>query len=249
MGAGIKAGAHPFKAVAGLGGVDETMRYCFELLQSELSTAAVQQFQPQAGFAAEAPHGWRGCDHHTGIVDVASQGTVEARLDRFRALIASGALLQRLEPQIKRATVFTALAEGSAGVEVARAHRGFLRHHGADSIHHRHAAFQAGPLRQGEIAADLALVFVGNEGGGHRRQPAAGQQQSRQQQPEHQRRAPQPALQQRGVVLLQCFMPRRSAAHPTQHAGQTTAAPEFSTRAQAIGVKRGRSGWKTESRR
>jgi hypothetical protein len=45
-GAGIEAGAHPFKAVAGLGGFDEALRQGFELLQVELPAAAVQQFQP-----------------------------------------------------------------------------------------------------------------------------------------------------------------------------------------------------------
>ena len=189
-GAGIEAGAHPFKAVAGLGGVDEALRQGFELLQVELPAAAVQQFQPQAGFAAEAPHGWWGCDHHTGVADLAADGAVQSSFDGVTALITTGALLQGLKPQIERATVFAALAEGSAGIKVARPHEGLLRHHSTDAVHHRHRAFQAGPFRQGEVAADLALVFVGDEGGGHRPQPSAGDDQSCQQQAQHQRGTP-----------------------------------------------------------
>ena len=43
--AGIKAGAHPFKPVRRLGRLDEILGDLAELLQAELPSAAVQQFQ------------------------------------------------------------------------------------------------------------------------------------------------------------------------------------------------------------
>ena len=96
-GAGIETGAHPFKAIAGFGGADEALGHGLELLQAELAAAAVQQFETQAGFAAEAPDRRWGCDHHSGVADTTLNCTVQPSFHGFAALITTGAFLRRLK--------------------------------------------------------------------------------------------------------------------------------------------------------
>ena len=129
----------------------------------------------------------------------------QAAFHRRTALIATRSLLQWLESEIKRATVFAALTEGVAGVEVAGAHQRLLRNHLANAVHHRKAALEAGAFRQGEIATDLPLILIGNKGRGHRRQARGRDQQPRGQQASDQRPSTQPLLEHLVVIPLQAL--------------------------------------------
>ena len=58
----------------------------------------------------------------------------------------------------------------AAGIKVAGAHQGLFADDPSDVVHHGHAALKAGAIGQGEVAADLALVVIGDERRWHHRQ-------------------------------------------------------------------------------
>ena len=95
---------------------------------------------------------------------------IETAFDGVAVLLFARSILAWLEAQVKRATVFSALSEGAAGIKVAGAHQGLFADDPSDVVHHGHAALKAGAIGEGEVAADLALVVIGNERRWHHRQ-------------------------------------------------------------------------------
>ena len=137
--------------------------------------------------------------------------------------------LQGCQPQIKRATVFAALSEGIAGVEIAGADQWFLGDDASDAVHHPHRAFEAGPIGKGEEPPDLSLIFVGDKSGWDYGQSVGGRHQCCQQKRQHPAAVAQRGAQQFSVQRLEAVhQPPQSGADLVQGAWQRPlSAPEY----------------------
>ena len=59
------------------------------------------------------------------------------------------------------------MSEGTTRIKVAGAHQGFFADDATDVVHHGNAALETGSVGEGEVAADLTLVVIRNEGCRH----------------------------------------------------------------------------------
>ena len=135
------------------------------------------------------------------------EGLVQAFLHGFAAVLASRSFLQGGQAQIKRTPVFSALAERTAGIEVAAADQWIFCDHLTDAFHHRFSALKAGAFRQGEITPHLTLIFIRDEGCGNRCQSDTRQHQARQDQAQNDASSREPESQGFAIPALQAMHP------------------------------------------